>query len=352
MDGELNGGAKQRETVLVTGGSGYVGAWMIVALLRRGYHVRTTLRSLAKKDAVRSAVATQVPPEGRLSFFAADLLSDTGWESAVEGCEYVLHVASPLGQGVPKGTDLVGPAREGTLRVLRAASRQGVRRVVVTSSIAAAQPPRSVRPDLQAPVDESVWTDSAEKELPEYPRSKTLAERAAWDFIEKAPHQMTLATILPGLILGPVITPGFAGSVEVVSRMLAGKFPALPRIGFNIVDVRDLTDLHLKAMVAPEASGQRFLATADFLWLSDIANLLRDRFADRAAKIPKHKLPDFVLRLAALFRQEEAVFMAPMLGVRTGFDIAKAGTLLDWHPRSASTAVIECAESLIRQKLV
>ena len=352
MHGESQDGAKQRETVLVTGGSGYVGGWIIVTLLRRGYHVRTTLRSLSKEGAVRSAIASQVPSEDRLSFFAADLLSDNGWESAVAGCDYVLHVASPLGGTVPKGTDLVSPAREGTLRVLRAASRKGVRRVVITSSTDAARPPRSGRPGVGAAVDESVWTDPEQRNLPEYPRSKTLAERAAWGFIEEAQDGMTLATILPGLILGPVIAREFAGSVEIVSRMLAGKFPALPRVGFNIVDVRDLADLHLKAMVTPEAAGQRFLAAADFLWMSDIAKLLREHFSASAAKVPKHKLPDFVLRLAALLGQQEAVFLAPMLGVRTEIDGTKARRLLDWRPRPASAAVLDCAESLIRQKLV
>lgn len=347
MNPELN-----NQTVLLTGGSGYVGGWMVVALLQRGYRVRTTLRSLTREGEVRAAIAVQVDPADRLSFVAADLLGDGGWEGAVEGCDSVVHVASPMGQGMPKGTDLVGPAREGTLRVLRAAACAGVRRVVITSSTVAAQPP-VVPGQTQPPrTDETAWTDPAEKGLSEYARSKTLAERAAWEFAEGLPPgAMTLATVLPGMILGPVMAKSVSGSVEAVSRMLTGRFPAIPRIGFSTVDIRDLADLHLRALEAPEAAGQRFLAVSDFLWLSDMAKLLREHFGARAAKVPTRALPDFVLRLAALF-SAEARFMAPMLGQRREFNTTKARTLLDWRPRPAPRAVLDCADSLIRQGLV
>lgn len=338
-----------KQVVLVTGGSGYVGGWMVVALLQRGYQVRTTLRSLSRESAVRADISRQVDPGDRLRFFAADLLRDEGWDEAVAGCDFVLHVASPMGQGAPEGTNLLRPAREGTLRILRAASRAGVQRTVITSSVVAAQPVRTV--GAVAPSDESVWTHVEGKDDSDYARSKTLAERAAWDFLNTARGGMTLTTILPGMILGPVMTQSVAGSVEIVSRLLQGRVPAVPRVGFGIVDVRDLTELHLRAMVTPAAAGQRYIAISEFLWLADIADILRKQFGPRAAKVPTRRLPDLVLRLASLF-QAEARFMAPMLGKRSEYSAAKAAAQLDWHARPAAKTVQDCADSLFQHALV
>ena len=341
---------QQRETVLVTGGSGYIAGWIIVHLLEEGYCVRTTVRSRLRQDAVRKAVSGQVDPEDRLSFSVADLLKDDGWSEAVSGCKYVIHVASPMGQGEPKA-DLLRPAREGTLRLLQAARNAGVQRVVLTSSTVATKPSVEGGEAALAATNEGTWTDPEEKGLGTYARSKTLAERAAWDFVEQTNGAMELTTILPGMVLGPVMTGTVSGSVELISRMLTGKVPALPRIGFSVVDVRDLAALHLLAMRAPKAAWQRFLGVADFLWMADMARLLRDNFGPAAAKVPTRLLPDFVLRLAALF-QHEARFMAPMLGRRTHYDVSKAATLLGWQPRPASEVVLACASDLIRQHLV
>ena len=342
-------GPERQETVLVTGGSGYIAGWIIVQLLEQGYRVRTTVRSPSREAAVRNAVATQIDPQDRLSFSVADLLKDEGWSGAVSGCTYVIHVASPMGQGESKA-DLVRPAREGTIRVLRAARDAGVQRVVLTSSTVAAK--RSLQHgEIASATNESTWTDPDEKGVSEYARSKTLAERAAWEFAGQTTGSMELTTILPGMVLGPVMTRTISGSVELISRMLTGKFPALPRIGFSLVDVRDLAALHIRAMRAPEAAGQRFLGVGDFLWMADIAKLLRDNLGQQASKVPTRRLPDFVLRFAALF-QYEARFMAPMLGQRTQFDVSKAATLLDWRPRPASEVVLACANDLIRQHLV
>ena len=333
--------------MLVTGGSGYIAGWIIVHLLQGGYRVRTTVRSHSREAAVRNAVAGQVDPEDRLSFSVADLLEDKGWNDAVNGCHSVIHVASPMGQGEPKA-DLLRPAREGTIRILQAARNAGVRRVVLTSSTVAARPSGKSGRAALAATNETTWTDPEEKGLGAYARSKTLAERAAWDFIEQANGTMELTTILPGMVLGPMMTGRVSGSIELISRMLTGKVPALPRIGFSLVDVRDLADLHLLAMRAPKAAGQRFLGVGDFLWMADMAKFLRDSFGPIAARVPTRLLPDFVLRLAALF-QHEARFMVPMLGQRTDYDVSKAAALLDWHPRPASEVVLACAEDLIRQ---
>ena len=339
-----------RETVLVIGGSGYIAGWVIVQLLRQGFRVRTTVRSLSREAAVRGAVAGQVDAGDRLSMAVADLLQDGGWEDAVRGCDYVIHVASPMGQGEPKA-DLVRPAREGTLRLLKAARDAGVRRVVLTSSTIAAKPLLKPGAGAVPATNEGTWTDPEEKGLGEYARSKTFAERAAWKFVEETGGAMELTTILPGMVLGPVMTGTISGSVELISRMLTGRVPALPRVGFSIVDVRDVAELHVRAMLAPEAAGQRFLGVGDFLWMAEMAKLLRDRFGQQASKVPTRLLPDFVLRLAAVF-QYEARFMAPMLGQRTHYDVSKAARLLDWHPRPAAEVVLECAGDLLRQGLV
>ena len=336
--------------MLVTGGSGYAAGWVIVRLLRHGYRVRTTIRDLSRVDAIRIAIAGQIDPQDRLSFSVADLLIDVGWDDAVRDCDYVIHVASPMGQGEPKA-DLVSPARAGTLRVLRAAREAGVRRVVLTSSTVAAKRPHKPGEALSTAADENTWTDAEEPGLKEYDRSKTLAERAAWEFAEQSAGKLELTTILPGMILGPVMTKSVSGSVELIHRMLTGRVPALPRIGFSIVDVRDLADLHVQAMLAPQAAGQRILGVGDFLWMADIAKLLRENLGQKASKVPTRLLPDVVLRFVALFHYE-ARFMAPMLGKRTQFDVSKAANLFGWRPRPASDVVLECAGDLIRQHLV
>ncbi len=335
--------------VLVTGGSGYLAGWMIVGLLRGGYRVRTTLRSLGRQEQVRTAVAKQTGTVDGLSFVEADLLSDRNWEQAVSGCNYVIHVASPMGQGEPKA-DLVRPAREGTLRVLRAASQSGTERVVYTSSIVAAQAP-DVPGEVQPRTDETTWTDPGQKGLGEYARSKTLAELAAWDFMQQDTSGMTLATVLPGTILGAVMSKTVSGSLEMIYRLLAGKVPAIPNVGFRIVDVQQLADLHIRAMTNPSAANQRFLGVGDFLWMAEIAAILKAHFGLRASKVTTRRLPDAVLRFAALF-QHEARFMAPMLGKRREFDISKTAALLGWVPCPARDVVIEAGEGLLQAGLL
>lgn len=332
------------ETVLVTGGSGFIAGWCIVALLERGYTVRTTVRSLDKAPAVRAAVASRIDPGDRLTFFAADLTSDAGWDEAAAGCVYVLHVASPLGTQRPKvPDDLIVPARDGALRALRAAAKAGVRRVVLTSSVSASSPQGSASDGTS---DETVWTPPARGLAHAYGQSKMLAERAAWDFVAATPGAPELATVLPSLVLGPVLTPDNLGSVQVVSRLLAGRVPGIPRIGFMLVDVRDVADLHLRAMTMPEAAGERWIAAGEWKWMAEIAALLRERLGAGAAKVPTRKVPDVVLRLVALF-DPALRLVAPGLGRRRAFTAAKAQRLLGWTPRPVTETIVECAESLI-----
>jgi dihydroflavonol-4-reductase len=330
------------ETVLVTGGTGFVGGWCIAELLKRGYDVRTTVRSLAKADGVRAAVATEVDPGERLGFAAADLSDDAGWAAAMAGCDYVLHVASPLGRENAPEEALIGPARDGAVRVLRAAREAGVKRVVMTSSTAACAPPTTTKESL---TDETLWTDPAD-DLTGYRRSKVLAERAAWDFMAGYEGPTELTTVLPSAVFGPILIADGVGSVMVIGRLMNGKMVGNPRLGFSVVDVRDLAIAHILAMTAPEAAGERFIAAGDYMWMAEISQTLRARLGDAAAKVPTRRLPDVVLKLAAL-RDPSVAQITPGLGRKIAFSSAKAQQVLGWRPRPATDTVVDCAASLL-----
>lgn len=327
------------ETVLVTGGTGYIAGWTIVELLKRGYSVRTTVRNLSKEASVRAAVATEVDAGDRLSFAVADLTSDAGWDEAVTGCTYVLHVASPLG-GKETG-DLIAPARDGALRALAASVKAGVKRVVLTSSVAASSP-RLSGPDSVN--DESVWTDPADKPTHPYRISKTLAERAAWEFMKG--KQTELVTILPSAVFGPVLTAEGLGSVQVISRLMTGKMPGIPNLGFTVVDVRDVAAAHILAMTSDKAAGERFITAAGWMWMADLAAVLKAGLGAKAAKVPTRRAPNALLRIAALF--DPAVrLVIPSLGKKHTYLSEKAQKLLGWKPRPVEHTVVECARSLI-----
>ncbi|MEU6259663.1 NAD-dependent epimerase/dehydratase family protein [Streptomyces sp. NPDC047043] len=336
------------ELVLVTGGSGYIAGWCIAELLRRGYDVRTTVRSADREKSVTDAVSAVVDRAGRLSFAIADLTADEGWDAALKGVDHVLHVASPLGGASGDPDALVRPARDGTLRVLRAATAAGVRRVVLTSAANAASPSSYT----EGITDETLWTDPDDPTLIPYRRSKTLAERAAWDFMEVYDGPTELATVLPGAVFGPVLTTDATGSVGIVARMLSGGMRGIPRIGLEIVDVRDLVDVHLRAMTSPAAAGQRFLATGEFMWMADMARTLHEGLGDHGRRVPTRQIPDFVVRLAARFRDPSLREITVSLGRRNRHSTEKARTLLGWQPRSAREAVLDCAESLIGRGVV
>lgn len=331
------------ETVLVTGGTGYVAGWCVVELLRRGHRVRTTVRGHGREQAVRDAVAGEVDPGGRLEFAVADLTADDGWAAAVEGVDRVLHVASPLGgSGGPEA--LIAPARDGALRVLRAATAAGVRRVVMTSAANTASPSSYAEEGV---TDETLWTDPDDPTLIPYRRSKTLAERAAWDFMAGYDGPTELTTILPGTVFGPILATDTIGSVGIVQRMLTGAMSGVPRIGLEVVDVRDVADIHLRAMTAPEAAGERFLATGEFLWMRDMARVLRAELGEQASRVATRQVPDVAVRLAARFRDPSLRDITPALGRRNRHSTAKARRLLGWQPRPAREAVVDCARSLL-----
>lgn len=337
-------GGQETKTVLVTGGSGYLGGWCVVELLRRGYRVRTTVRDLAREAEVRTAVGTQVDPGDRLTVWAADLLDDAGWQDAVDGCNYVLHVASPFPPVQPKDPDeLIVPARDGTVRVLEASLDAGVDRIVVTSSVAAVT--GSGKGVYGRPLDEQDWSDPDNPKLSPYARSKTIAERAAWDFMHERGATGKLATVNPGAIIGPVLSDDRSFSLQAIERLLGG-MPGVPRIGFSFVDVRDVADLEIRAMTAPEAGGERFVAVTTFQWMADIAAVLRSRMGEAAAKVPTRTVPNLLVRGMAIFDPSVRSILG-QLGRKTSLSSERAKTRLGWSPRPIDETIVECAESML-----
>ena len=339
------------ETVLVTGGSGFIPMHCILKLLAAGHPVRASVRSLAREPEVRATLkAAGADPGDRLSFVVADLTADAGWAEAVAGCDYVLHVASPFPLNVPKHEDeLIVPAREGALRVLRAARAAGVKRVVQTSSFAAVG---YGHPQMDRPFTEHDWSKPDGEGITAYAKSKTLAERAAWDFMAREGGDMELAVVNPVGVFGPVLGADFSTSIEIVKRMMDGALPAVPRITFGVVDVRDVADLHLLAMTRPEAAGERFLAVSgDFVAMREIGLILKRRMGEAARRAPTRELPDWLLRIVALFDKSVGQIV-PELGKRKNATSEKARRSLGWTPRSIEDAVVATAESLQRLGLL
>jgi nucleoside-diphosphate-sugar epimerase len=333
-------------TVLVSGGTGFLGGWCIATLLERGYDVRTTARDPAREQAVRDAVKSAGIDAGpRLTVLAADLTADDGWAEAATGCRYVMHVASPFPPVQPKNPDeLIVPARDGALRVLRAALEAGVERIAMTSSVAAIRGGREASPD--APHTEADWTDSADTSRTPYVRSKTIAEQAAWEHVRGAGAEDRLATIQPGAIIGPALNDDHSYSLQAIQRLLDG-MPAMPKLGFTFVDVRDVADLHLRALTDPAAAGERFIATDRFLWTAEVAAIIRDRLGDAAPKVPTHVAPNLLIRIAALFDGSIRSIVGD-LGRQQWISTDKARTTLGWTTRPVEDSIEDCARSLLR----
>jgi nucleoside-diphosphate-sugar epimerase len=330
------------QTVLVTGGSGYLGGWCIIELLKRGYRVRTTIRNPSKEPAVHAAVESQVDPEGRLTVHQADLTSDEHWPNAIEGCDYVLHVASPFPAKQPKDPDeLIVPAREGTLRVLRMALDHGAKRVVVTSSIAAI---RLTKGSEARTLTEDDWTDPDAEGLTPYIRSKTIAEQAAWDLVKERGEEDRLAVVNPGAIIGPVLNDDLSYSLQSVQRLMDGG-PGVPKLGFSFVDVRDVAELEILAMTAPNAGGKRFIAATKFLWMSEAAEVLKERLGEKGSKVTTRTIPNFVVKTMARFDPGIRSVVGG-LGKRSDLSNERAKSI-GWAPRPIEDTIAETGESLI-----
>lgn len=333
--------------VLVTGASGFIAMHCIVKLLEEGFRVRGTLRNLSKAAALTEVLARYADVSERLSFARAELGEEQGWAEAVQGCEFVLHVASPVPAARPSHPDeVIGPARDGTLRVLRAASKAGVKRVVMTSSTAAVLygHPR----DGKRILNEDDWSILSD-DVGAYEQSKTLAELAAWEFVRSLPEseRVELVTVNPGAVLGPVLDKDFSVSGEIVRKLMQRELPGCPDLGWAMVDVRDVADAHVSAMLRPEAEGQRFIVASEHVPMREVARILSEHFGPRGYKVPTRALPSFLLRLVGLWDKTVAMTVGE-LGKRQDVSSERARKVLGWEPRSVERMVIDMAESMIR----
>jgi dihydroflavonol-4-reductase len=332
---------------LVTGGTGFVAVQCLVQLLAAGHETRATVRDLKRESGVRATLRQGGAGEAgeRLTLFHADLNADAGWPEATAGCDYVLHVASPFPSTVPKDeNELIAPARDGALRVLKAARDAGVKRVVLTSSFAAIG--YGAPKDRTATFTEQDWTNLNDLGVQPYQKSKTIAERAAWDFIAREGGKLELAVVNPVGVFGPVLGPDLSTSIVLVKRLLNGSLPGCPDIWFGVVDVRDVADLHLKTMTHPAARGERFLAIGgDFVSVRQIAQMLKDGVGEGARKVSTRRLPGWLMRMAGLFDPQVRGIL-PELGKHKNASNEKARRLLGWTPRSPRNAILATAQSL------
>lgn len=333
-------------TVFVSGGSGYIAGFLIKQLIDEGWMVHTSIRDLGKEAAVRTSLATD---DNKLKFFAADLTSDKGWAEAMAGCSHVAHVASPFPPAAPKHEDeLIVPARDGALRALRAAKEAGVSRFVLTSSMAAIAYGHGAADHI---VTEADWTDVNSPDAYPYVKSKTIAERAARDWIAAEGGTMEFVSVNPSLVLGPLQSGDFSTSLEAIKKLLEGSVPGLPNFGFGIVDVRDVADMHVRCLTAPDMAGERFICSGPFMTMSDIAKVLREGLGKQARKVPTRRLPNWAVRIAALFDPMVRQVLGE-LGNRRESPPVHAREKLGWIPRPADQSILDTARSMIALGIV
>jgi nucleoside-diphosphate-sugar epimerase len=339
-------------TVLVTGGTGFVGMQVILQLLRKGYYVRTTVRSLTSTDKLIATLkANGITSFEKLSFAEAELTQDNNWAEAMKGCTYVLSIASPVFFETLKNEDeAMRPAVEGILRILTFAKKEGVKRVVMTSNFGAVGFSQT---DKSRETTEADWTDTTMKGLSVYEKSKTLAERSAWEFIQKEGGTLEFTTINPVAILGPSLDAHMSGSFKLLQNLLNGTLKVVPNIPLNVVDVRDVADLHIRAMTTPAANGQRFIASADGqISLPEIADLLKSKRSDVARNVSTRKLPDWILRIAALFNPQ-AKEGALLMNMNRAVSNAKAKSILGWNPvTSQEQTILASVDSMINYGII
>ena len=336
--------------VLLTGVSGFLGSHTAIQLLEKGHAVVGTLRDLRRADAIQEIITQHTSHIDQLTLVEADLSDENVWNDLMTGIDYVQHIASPFPRVLPKKEeDLILPAKKGTLSIMQAAAAKGVKRVVITSSSGAIVYGKS-KQQRSGQFDESTWTNVANKQdSTPYFRSKTIAEKAAWDFIAQDTSGLELATVCPGAILGPVLEDDFGTSANIVIKTIDGSTPALPNIGFDMVDVRSVADLLIRAMESPQAANQRYVGSAGFLKFKDVARILKEAYPKR--KIPSAALPNFAVRWFSNIDKSLKPILID-LGVERKVDNTKARKELNWEPIDNREAVLSCAESVIELGIV
>jgi len=338
-------------TVLVTGAPGFIAMHCIVQLFEKNYKVRGTLRSPEREAGLRETFSTYIEDNEQLQFVTADLGQDDGWKEAVQGCQYILHVASPFPPAPPNHEDdQIMPAREGALRILKAAVDAKVKRVVMTSSIAAIV----IGHDRSVPkiFTEDDWSQ-LERGTNAYQKSKTLAEQAAWEFVNglEGEDSLELAVINPGMVLGPILDSDYSPSGEIVRKLMRRDYPGCPDLAWPMVDVRDVADAHIAAMITPEAAGKRFICAIENYSMQEMAIILNREFAQKGYKIPTRKLPNFIMRIASKWDKTVRLVIND-LGYRTEVSNDRIKKVLSWKPRSLDDMVISMAESMIKHGIV
>lgn len=333
-------------TVFVSGGSGYIAGFLIRQLVAEGWMVHTSIRNLAKEAAVRTSLGVD---NTKLKFFAADLMSDAGWAEAMAGCSHVAHVASPLPIDAPKHEDeLIVPARDGALRALKAAKAAGIKRFVMTSSMAAIAYGHGAGKSVFTEAD---WTNLDSPDAYAYVKSKTIAERAARDWVAAEGADIEFVTVNPSLVLGPLQSGDFSTSLVAIQKLLEGSMPGMPNIGFGVVDVRDVADMHVRCLTAPNMANERFICSGPFLMMDEVAAILRKGLGPQARKVPKLKLPNWLVRIAGRFDPVIGQVIGE-LGKRRESPPTHAREVLGWVPRPAEESILDTAHDMIRLGIV
>jgi dihydroflavonol-4-reductase len=335
--------SKNTQTVLLSGISGFIGMHTAIQLLNKGYKVRGTVREKSKMDRVKTIIKSQASIDN-LELIRCELMDSTDWKYAARDVDFIQHIASPLPKKQPKDRNiLILPAREGVLNVLKAAQMNKIKRVVITSSIAAIGYGHA---NNNRTFTEADWTDVADKkDVNPYIESKTLAERAAWDFMKTESPSFELATINPSVVLGPQLDNIFSASTLLIKKILRGDMPGAPKIGFCIVDVRDVADLHIKAMESPNAAGKRFICSGEYIDILGIGKILKEAYPDKAKKVPGFVLPNILVKITGLFDKEVAGVLNE-LNVKREFDNSLARNILNWSPRPVEEAITATGQSI------
>ena len=329
--------------VLISGASGFIAGHCILEMLSHGYEVRGTLRDAARGETIKAILANHTDRIDALEFVSADLMDEPSWVAAARGCDSILHVASPVPVVQPEDEDeVIIPARTGSLNVLKAATANGIKLVVLTSSVAAVM---SGNRDRGTFTDQD-WTDLSRTDLSPYVKSKTVAEKAAWEYAKE--NELELVAINPALVLGPALEADYGSSLEALYLLMTGAYPILPKLGFEIVDVRDVAVLHRLALETPEAAGKRYMCANGFRWFVDIAKTVKAEHP--SLKIPTAEMPNLVAKIAGVFLKEIKQFL-PDLGRVKAIDNSPA-LAIGWQPRNADTAIRDGAQSLVDLKIV